>query len=211
MIRFLVSCIMLHNTGWNIIPHFLANLPSCQLININTSLSNSRHSRQRTNKSQILFQPWCHLYTRKNNSGPRTMSCGTPDKTGAHWDFAPLTTTLCYLLHRNESIHTKVFHLCHILGVCISEVNEEGCQTLFEVQYLLDPVSKILAQSFITVINWVSQLRFFLKACCRSDRSLCSLRWAIIFVYTMCSSILQGTYVNDTGRKFLGKALSPFL
>ena len=35
----------------------------------------------------------------------------TPDKTYAHCDFAPLTTTLCCLLHRNESIYTKVFPL----------------------------------------------------------------------------------------------------
>ena len=61
-------------------------------------------------------------------------------------------------------------------------------------------LSKILAQSFITVVNWVSQLCPFLNACCLSDRSLCSSRWAIIFEHTMCSSNLQGTQVKETGR-----------
>ena len=61
-------------------------------------------------------------------------------------------------------------------------------------------LSKILAQSFITVVNWVSQLCPFLNACCLSDRSLYSSRWAMIFEHTMCSSNLQGTQVKETGR-----------
>ena len=42
-------------------------------------------------------------------------------------------------------------------------------------------LSKILAQSFITVVNWVSQLCPFLNACCLSDRSLYLSRWAMIY------------------------------
>ena len=61
-------------------------------------------------------------------------------------------------------------------------------------------LSKILAQSFIIVVNWVSQLCPFLNACCLSDRSLSSSRWAMIFEYTMCSSNLQGTQVKETGQ-----------
>ena len=61
-------------------------------------------------------------------------------------------------------------------------------------------LSKILAQSFITVVNWVSQLCPFLNACCLSDRSLYSSRWAMIFEHTMCSSNLQGSQVKETGR-----------
>ena len=61
-------------------------------------------------------------------------------------------------------------------------------------------LSKILAQSFITVVNWVSQLCPFLNACCLSDRSLYSSRWAMIFEHTTCSSNLQGTQVKETGR-----------
>ena len=49
-------------------------------------------------------------------------------------------------------------------------------------------LSKILAQSFITVVNWVSQLCSFLNACCLSDRSLYSSRWAMIFEHTSCKA-----------------------
>ena len=51
---------------------------------------------------------------------------------------------------------------------------------LFKFQYVstCPLLSKILAQSFMTVVNWVSQLCPFLNACCLSDRSLYSSRWA---------------------------------
>ena len=62
------------------------------------------------------------------------------------------------------------------------------------------PLSKILAQSFITVINWVSQLCLFRNACCLSDKSLCSSKCAMILEHTMCSSNLHGTQVRETGR-----------
>ena len=74
---------------------------------------------------------------------------------------------------------------------------------LFKIQYECVNVStcpllsKILAQSFITVVSWISQLCPFLNACCLSDRSLYSSRWAMIFEKTMCSSNLQGTQVKE--------------
>ena len=46
-------------------------------------------------------------------------------------------------------------------------------------------LSKILAQSFITVVSWVSQLCPFLNACCLSDRSLYSTRWTMISEHTI--------------------------
>ena len=55
------------------------------------------------------------------------------------------------------------------------------------------PLSMILAQSFITVINCVSQLRFFRNACCVSDKNLYSSKCAIIFEQSICSSNLHGT------------------
>ena len=61
-------------------------------------------------------------------------------------------------------------------------------------------LSKILAQSFITVVIWVSQLCIFLNACCLSERSLYSSSWAMMFEHIMCSSNLQGTQVSETGR-----------
>ena len=43
-----------------------------------------------------------------NNNGPKTVPCGTQDKTGAHSDFAPLTTTLCCLEQKNDSVQRRV-------------------------------------------------------------------------------------------------------
>ena len=79
--------------------------------------------------------------------------------------------------------------------------------------WMCQPVllSKILAQSFITVVNWLSQLCLFLNACCLSDRSLYPSRWAMIFERTMCSSNLQGTQVRETGRQLHASDLSLFL
>ena len=153
-----------------------------------------------------------------NNIGPRTVPCGTPNKTGAHWGFAPLITTLCCLLHRNESIHTKVFPLMPSPWSLHFRSSWGGVSKAFSKSNMnvsnWPPTSKIFAQSFITVINWVSQLQFFLKACFLSDRSLFSSRWAIIFVHTICSSILQlGPNIHWTsnygiGIVFIGNMLS---
>ena len=49
------------------------------------------------------------LIYNENNTGPRTVPWGTPDKTGAQSDFIPFTTTRCCLKQRKQSIH---FSLC---------------------------------------------------------------------------------------------------
>ena len=46
---------------------------------------------------------------KKNNKGPRTVPCGTSDKTRAQSDFTAFTTTRCYLKHKKESIHFNIF------------------------------------------------------------------------------------------------------
>ena len=98
------------------------------------------------------------LIYNENNTGPRTVPWGTPDKTEAQSDFIPFTTTLCCL---KESIHFRVFppipypYSLNLSSSCggvskafsKSKINVSTCPTL----------SKILAQSFITVTNWVSQ------------------------------------------------------
>ena len=48
---------------------------------------------------------------KENNKGPRTVSWGTPDKTGAQSDFTPFTTTRCCLKQRKESIHFNVLNV----------------------------------------------------------------------------------------------------
>ena len=91
---------------------------------------------------------------KENNSGPRTVPCGTPDKTGAHWDFDPLTTTLCCLLHRNESIHTDFFSLMPYPWSLHFRSSWGGVSNAFSKSNknvsTWPPASKILAQSFIT-------------------------------------------------------------
>ena len=72
------------------------------------------------------------------------------------------------------------------------------------------PLSKILAKSFITVIDWVSQLCLFRYACQLSDKSLCSSKCAIIFEQTTCSSNSLGAQIRETGRYLQAKELSPF-
>ena len=74
---------------------------------------------------------------------------------------------------------------------------------LFKIQYECVNLSSIV-QDFNPIIYYCSQLSSqlcpFLNACCLSDRSLYSSRWAMIFEHTMCSSNLQGTQVKVTGR-----------
>ena len=144
------------------------------------------------------------LIYNENNTGPRTVPWGTSDKTGAQSEFIPFTTTRCCLKQRKESIHFRVFppvpypyslHLSSSCGGVLktfskSKINVSTCP----------PISKILAQSFITVINWVSQLCLFRNTCCLSDKSLCSSKFAMILEHTMCSSNLHGTQVRETGR-----------
>ena len=60
-----------------------------------------------------------------------------------------------------------------------------GYQTLSQNQPC-SPLSRILAHSFITVVNWVSQLCLFLNACCLSERSLYSYRWVVMFLHFPC-------------------------
>ena len=75
-----------------------------------------------------------------------------------------------------------------------------GCiKCIFKIQYECVNLSSIV-QDFSPVIFYRSQLCPFLNACCLSDRSLYSSRWAMIFEHTMCSSNLQGTQVKETGR-----------
>ena len=56
-------------------------------------------------------------------------------------------------------------HLCHSQTVCSSGAHAVGCQMFFSKSKInvstCPPLSKILAQSIITVVNWVSQLCLF--------------------------------------------------
>ena len=156
----------------------------------------SRHIHQRTDESQILFQQWCHLYTRKTTVDREQCSAARQTKQLPiailhNW----LQHFVAYCTQMNQSM-LKFFHLCRIHGVWISEVHEKECRRPSRSpiwMYLLDLLHPNFSRSFITVISWVSQLRFFLKACCLSDRSLCSWRWAIIFKHTVFKHLARNT------------------
>ena len=94
---------------------------------------------------------------KENNSGPRTVPCGTPDKTGTHRDFAPLTTTLYCMLHRNESIHTKVFFTYAIsMEIAFMRRSVKG---LLEIQYECIYLTPCI-QNFGSIFYYCDQLSF---------------------------------------------------
>ena len=56
--------------------------------------------------------------------------------------------------------------------------NSWGVPKLSQVEFA--NLSKIFAQTFVTVVSWISQLSFFLKECCLPRRSLCCSWWVMI-------------------------------
>ena len=138
---------------------------------------------------------------RDHKKGPRTVPWGTPDKTRTQSDFIPFTKTLCCLKQRKESIHFNVLPPVPWPYSLLLRSSWGGVSNAFSKSNMnvatCPLLSKIFAQSFIIVVNWVSQLCPFLNACCLSDRSLYSSGWAwyLNIHCTMCSSNLQGTQV----------------
>ena len=99
LIHFLVSCIILHLTGWNLIPYFLSQEPNRSIslwsFIVSSSSLISRWQTQSSTKSHIsdsISDEMSFMY-REDNKGPRTVPWGTPDKTGDRSDFTPFTTT----------------------------------------------------------------------------------------------------------------------
>ena len=83
-----------------------------------------------------------------------------------------------------------------------------GCiKCLFKIQYEYVNLSSIV-QDFSPIIYYRSQLSFttisFLNACCLSDRSLYSSRWAMIFEHTMCSSKFA-RYTSQGNRAIIAR------
>ena len=152
---------------------------------------------------------------RENKKRPKIVHWGTPDQTGAHSDFSPFTTTRCRLEHRKYYIHFNVlppFPQLNILLLMNSRGSVSNAFPKLNVNVSTRPLfSKILTETFITLVNWVSHLSPFPHARCLPGKSLYSSRWSMIFEHTMCSSRLQGTQVKETGRKLRASDLSPFL
>ena len=73
---------------------------------------------------------------------------------------------------RKETIHFSVFSPMPQPNSLLLRSSCVGVSNAFSKSKMnvstCPPLSKILAQSFITVVNWVSQLCLFLNACCLS-------------------------------------------
>ena len=130
----------------------------------------------------------------ENNRGPRTVPWGTSDKMAPVWFNSIHHHTLLSVTEKRIYLFQSS-HQCHLSSSwgCVSKAFSKS---KMEVS-TSPPLSKILAKSYITVINWVSQHCFFRNDCCLSDKSLCSSKCAIIFEQRICSSNLHGTQVRE--------------
>ena len=101
-----VSCFMLHLTGWNRIPQFLAQLHYRSIyfrsFNVSSLLLISQSSAKRLISNSI--SKVISLMCKENKKGPRIVSCGTPETTGNQSDLIPFTLDLV-------PIYTEIFKL----------------------------------------------------------------------------------------------------
>ena len=73
----------------------------------------SLYTRQSSANSQMAELTFAAISLMKinNSKGPRTVPCGTPDRTGAGALVCPSMTTLCVLLERNDLIQPTTFFI----------------------------------------------------------------------------------------------------
>ena len=208
LIRFLVSCIILHLAGWNLIPHFLAQEPNRSISLWSFIVSTSSVTIANTvisKKSYFRLNIWWDvIYVQREQQWTKNGALGDTRQNRCPIRFFSIYNNSLLSEAKKKRIYpfqglatnsiAKQFAFKEFMrsvsnAFSKSNMNVSTCPLL----------SKILAHSFITVVNWVSQLCPFLNACCLSESSLYS-RWAMIFEHTMCLSNLQGTQVKETGR-----------
>ena len=153
----------------------------------------------------------CHLCTERT----------TRDQDQDTWqNWSPVRF---YTIHNNTLFSEAKKRICPFQCLATNSIAKQfafkefmrGCiKCLFKIQYEYVNLSSIVQDfspiiyylfiiqllNYLLLVSWVSQLCPFLNACCLSDRSLYSSRWAMIFEHSMCSSNLQGTQVKETGR-----------
>jgi len=139
----------------------------------------------------------------KNNKGPRTVPCGTPDETVRQDDWVPFSVTRWRRDERKDSTHRKVpphmpyqwsFTKRRLWGT--ESKAFEKSKTAMSV---LVPESRLLAQSSIAKTSYVSQEWPALKPCWRGDKILFDSRNRLILEWMICSKTLLQMHVNDTG------------
>ena len=158
LIRFLVSCIILHLTGWNFIPHFLAQEPNRSValwsFIMSTSSLISRQQTQSLAKSLIsdsISDEMSFMY-RENNKGPRTVP------------WSPIRFYSIYNSLLSEAKKRIYPFQCFATNSIAKQFSFKkfmrGCiKCLFKIQYECVNLSSIV-QDFSPIIYYRSQLGF---------------------------------------------------
>ena len=105
----------------------------------------------------------------KNNKGPSTDPCGTPDKTGVYGDSLPLRTKNCSLLKRYEN---KQFDICLFMPASEGALYVEQSQMPYSNRrkqcispfpYLTTETSGVLHQSVQTQLTFLCGIPIVVK------------------------------------------------
>ena len=140
----------------------------------------------------------------KDNNGPKTVPCGTPDVTKTSTDLTPSRTTRWECCVRKHSIHPRI----ELSKPCCCNFNNSRwwgtlTNTLKEsmiTRSICFLWSRALASSSNKMRSWVSQPGRFRKPCWLSEKMLFCSKWVIRRWYIICSRVLHGVDVSDTGR-----------
>ena len=169
----------------------------CVFFILNFTIANSY---QKKVLFQTQYQMRCHLCTERTTRDQERCPGGHPTKPEPRQILLHLQQLVFWSKEKNLSISMSYNSIAKQLLLRSSWGGVSNAFSKSNMNVSTCPLlSRILAQSFITVVNWVSQLCPFLNACCLSV-SVYSSRWVMIFEHTMCSSNLQGTQVKETGR-----------
>ena len=112
----------------------------------------SRHSHQRTNESQNSNHDVIYIQGKQQWTEKSALR-------HTRYDRCTLTTTFCCLLHRNKSIHTKVFPHAISMEFAFQKFMRRSVKGLLEVQYKCIYLTSCI-QNFGPIIYYCDQLSF---------------------------------------------------
>ena len=162
LIRFFVSCIILHLTGWNLIPHFLSQSINITLkchyvfFILNFTIANTVISKKFYFRLSIW---WDVIYVQREQQGTKNGALGDTRQNRSPVRF--------YSIYNNSLLSEAKKRIYPLQCLATDSIAKQfafkefmrGCiKCLFKLQYEcvnLSSISKILAQSFITVVSWV--------------------------------------------------------
>ena len=165
LIRFLVSCIILHLTCWNLIPHFLAQEPNrsisfwsfiCVFFILNLTIANTVISKKSYFRLNIW---WDVIYVQREQQGT---------KNGALRDNRQNRSPVrFYSIYNNSLLSEAKKRIYPFQCLATDSIAEQfafkfmrGCiKCLFKIQYESVNLSSIV-QDFSPIIYYRSQLSF---------------------------------------------------